>query len=181
MASPHRHRTGARAPGEAEAVDAHTKKQQSSCGSSWASPPTIIWACRWPSASTNADGVAEIMVGAGAAGGGSQVRVLNSFGGLIKSFSYTSGNVNSPVRLALRLVDDRILLYAAAKQRRAAHEIRLFDPATGTLVDNFFEFKPTSTAALASWGRPRKCVGINDPQWRVCGAAPRPFVRDAMG
>ena len=96
----------------------------------------------------NADGVAEIMVGAGA-GGGSQVRVLNSFGGLIKSFkAYTSGNVNSPVRLALRPVDDRILLYAAQSNDGRSHEIRLFDPLTGTLVDNFFEFNPDFNSGI---------------------------------
>jgi hypothetical protein len=94
------------------------------------------------------DGVDEVMLGAGA-GGGSRVRVLNAFGGLIKEFkAYTSGNVNSAVRVAAHEADDRLLLYVAQSNDGRSHAINRFDPLSGKLIDSFFEINPDFNSGI---------------------------------
>ena len=96
----------------------------------------------------NGDGISEIVVGAGA-GGGSRVRVLNSFGGLVKAFTaYTTGNINAAVRLTLRPADDRLLLYTAQSNDGRSHLIKRFDTLTGALVDQFFDNTPDLSSGV---------------------------------
>ncbi|MCC7085156.1 MAG: VCBS repeat-containing protein [Pirellulales bacterium] len=90
------------------------------------------------------DGKAEIFVGAGI-GGRSRVRMFSPLGDLKEEFrAYTSGNVNSPLRIATVDPDgaDRVLLFVGQGNDGRSHRIRLFDPLTGNRIDEFLERDP---------------------------------------
>ena len=88
------------------------------------------------------DGKAEIILGAGT-GGASRVRILNaSFGTLEKQFqAYTTGNINAPVKIAAVDPDNAGIaqLYTVQGAPATTHEIRLFDPLAGDLIDHLIE------------------------------------------
>jgi len=99
-------------------------------------------------ADLDGDGLAEIMLGAGA-NGKSRVRVLNGFGTLQKEFkAFTSGNINAPLNIAAHIVDGQIELFVAQSNDGRSREIRHFDPLTGTLVDSFLENDSTFAAGV---------------------------------
>ena len=90
----------------------------------------------------NGDGLADVMLATGA-GGGSRVRVLNSFGTLFKEFkAYTNGNVNAAVRLTVRQINGQTLLYTGQSNDGRSDLIKRFNPLTGVLVDQFFDNTP---------------------------------------
>jgi hypothetical protein len=91
---------------------------------------------------TTQDGVAEIIVGAGA-GGHSRVRVYDGLGNLRRQFNaYTSGNINAPVHLIFREIADIPEIVTAQTNNGTSRQIRGFDALTGSLVDSFFEADP---------------------------------------
>ncbi len=96
------------------------------------------------------DGKAEIILGAGA-GGRSRVRVFDAnLGVMLKEFqAYTTGNINAPVRLAvhdsihgeqpLSTGAHEVTIYTGQGIAGATHDIRAFDPLSGSEVDDFLE------------------------------------------
>ncbi len=98
------------------------------------------------------DGRAEIVVGAGTSGG-SRVRVFDAIpvvGGVqVAQFQAYTTNVNAPVRITLHdavfgeaPLDTGVhaaTIYAAQGIGGATHDIRVFDPLSGGLVDHFLE------------------------------------------
>jgi hypothetical protein len=99
-------------------------------------------------ADLDGDGLAEIMLGAGA-NGQSRVRVLNGFGKLQKEFkAFTTGNSKVPLRIAAHEVDGEIELFVAQSNDGRSREIRHFDPLTGQLVDSFLENDSTFAAGV---------------------------------
>ncbi len=100
------------------------------------------------------DGIAEIMVGAGA-GGGSRVRTFDQFGDLRAEFrAFTSGNINAPLRFAVRTPYSPesglqgSLLYVAQSNDGRSRQIRLFAPLTGELVDTVLDTDPAFNAGI---------------------------------
>jgi hypothetical protein len=97
------------------------------------------------------DGLADIVLGAGA-GGRSRVRTFNATTGALKGEfqAYTTGNINAAVRIAAVDPDTIGLdqIYTAQALGGASHEIRLFDPLTFTLIDHLFETQPDFSGGL---------------------------------
>lgn len=104
----------------------------------------------------DADGRAEVILGAGT-GGRSRVRVFDAnFGILLKEFqAYTTGNINAPVRVAVHesIFDNSpvnngtrtdtgvhaVTVYTGQGLAGSSHDIRAFEPLSGAQVDHFLE------------------------------------------
>jgi hypothetical protein len=90
------------------------------------------------------DGKAEIALAAGK-GGSSRVRILDaSLGTLEREFKPFTTNTSAAVRIAAVDPDGSGVaqLYAAQALGGATHDIRLFDPLSGDLVDQLLETSP---------------------------------------
>jgi len=97
------------------------------------------------------DGLADIIIGAGA-GGRSRVRTFNATTAALKGEfqAYTTGNINAAVRVAAVDPDTIGLdqIYTVQALGGASHDIRLFDPLAFTLIDHLFETQADFSGGL---------------------------------
>ena len=82
-------------------------------------------------------------------GGGSRVRVFDTFGTLLKQFkAYTTGKIQAPLRIVARSINGTLLLFTAQSNDGRSRAIEGFNPLTGALVDTFFDTDPAFNPGL---------------------------------
>jgi len=93
------------------------------------------------------DGLADVVVGAGA-GGGSRARIYNTFGTVIREIKAYTTTTSAPVRVAIRDIDGIPEIFTAQSNNGTSRQIRGFNALTGALVDAFLESDPAFVGGI---------------------------------